>query len=285
MLSEPLPITHGVPQGSILGPALFNIYINDLPLIPTIGSLESFVDDSKLFISFPIKNIDVVTAQLTEDLRKIAAWCCTNCLLINPEKTKLLLLGMHQILNKVPGSFGLEILGKQLYPSSFAKDLGVTIDASLTFDEHVTNLVSSCTGILCQINRAKYLLDKQTVSIVINALVLTPILKELNWFPVHLNVKLRESVTTFKCVKSLAPSYLCDKFVKRSDIHSNETRNKDKLQIPMFKSSSGQRTFHYRAVTLWNSMSADLRKCESVDNFTKKLHVLVFDQFYLCIFY
>ena len=83
-------------------------------------------------------------------LRKneIAAWCCTNSLLINPEKTKLLLLGTRQMLNKVPDSFGLEILGKQLHPPPFAKDLGVTIDASLTFDEHVTNLVSSCTGIL-----------------------------------------------------------------------------------------------------------------------------------------
>ena len=241
MLSEPLPVAHEVPQGSILCPALSNIYINDLPLIPTIGSLESFVDDSKLIVSFPIKNIDVVT-QLTEDLRKIAAWRCTNSFLINPEKTKLLLLGRRQMLNKVPDSFRLEILGKQLYPSPFAKDLGVTIDASLTFDEHVTNLVCSCTRILCQINRAKYLLDKQTMSIIINALVfiklyycfsvwgntskknldklqkvqnfaaqilsgtkkfhnITPILKELNWLPVHLNVKLRKSVMTFKCQK------------------------------------------------------------------------------------
>ena len=104
-------------------------------------------------------------------------------------------------------------------------------------------------------------------------------MKELNWLPVHLNEKIRESVMTFKCVKSLAPSHLCDKFVKRSDIHSNETRNKDTLQIPMFKSSSGQRTFHYWAVTSWNSMSEDLRKCESVDNFKKKLQVLLFDQF------
>ena len=73
--------------------------------------------------------------------------------------------------NKVPDSLGLEILVKNLYPSPFAKDLGVTIDASFTFDEHVTNLVSSCTGILCQINRAKNLLGKQTTSIIINALV------------------------------------------------------------------------------------------------------------------
>ena len=88
-LSESHLTTHGVPQGSILGPALFNIYINDLPLVPNICSLESYVDDSKLYISFPVKDIDTVAEQLTEALRRIAAWCCANSLLINPDKTKL----------------------------------------------------------------------------------------------------------------------------------------------------------------------------------------------------
>ena len=96
-LSEPHLTTHGVPQGSILGPVLFNIYINDLLLVPNICSLESYVDDSKLYISFPVKDIDIVAGQLTEDLRRIAAWCCANSLLINPDKTKLLLNDEYEI--------------------------------------------------------------------------------------------------------------------------------------------------------------------------------------------
>ena len=51
--SEPRLLSYGVPQGSILGSALFNIYINDLPSMPKVGSLECYIDDSQLYLSFP----------------------------------------------------------------------------------------------------------------------------------------------------------------------------------------------------------------------------------------
>ena len=122
-LSESHFTTHGVLQGSILGPVLFNIYINDLPLVPNICSIESYVDDSKLYILFPVKDIDIVTGQLTEDLCRIAGWSCANSLLINPDKTKLLLLGTRQMLHKIPDDIHvMYVLSKQLYPVSSAKD-------------------------------------------------------------------------------------------------------------------------------------------------------------------
>lgn len=70
------------------------------------------------------------------------------------DKTKLLLLGLRQILSTVPDNFSVTLLGKLLYPVQSAEDIGVTMDARLTFGEHLTNVVSSCTNCLCQINRA-----------------------------------------------------------------------------------------------------------------------------------
>ena len=66
-----------------------------------------------------------VAGQLTEDLRRIADWCCANSLLVNPDKTKLLLLGTRQMLRKIPDAIHVTLLGKQIYPVSSAKDLGI----------------------------------------------------------------------------------------------------------------------------------------------------------------
>ena len=100
-LSEPLPVTSSVPQGSILGPLLFSIYTNDLSSIPQKCSTQSYVDDTKLNTSFQLKdNLDAIT-DLKEDLFKIGEWCSNNLLLLNPGKTKLIIFGSRQMRTKL----------------------------------------------------------------------------------------------------------------------------------------------------------------------------------------
>ena len=169
---EPRLVSYGVPQGSILGPALSNIYINDLPSVPKVGSLECYVDDSQLYLSFPIRDATLAADQLTEDLRNIAAWSCKNSLLLNPDKTKLLALGTPQMLTKIPDDISITLLSKEITSFKSAKNLGVTMDCNLTYDEHITQVTSKCIGSLCQINRVKYLFDRRTLITIIDSLVL-----------------------------------------------------------------------------------------------------------------
>ena len=71
--STPLPITHGVPQGAILSPLLFFIYFSDLRLAPQVCNLDSYVDDSKIFLSIPVKYAESAERVLEKDLRLVTA--------------------------------------------------------------------------------------------------------------------------------------------------------------------------------------------------------------------
>ena len=94
-LSDELTITHGMPRGSILGPMLFNLYINDLPSAVKSSCTDSCVDDTKIYRPFSAKNMNSCLVKITEDLRLIAGWCCSHQLLINPSKTKLIFFSGH----------------------------------------------------------------------------------------------------------------------------------------------------------------------------------------------
>ena len=92
---------------------------------------------------------------------------------------------------------------------------------------------------------------------------ITPVLRELRWLPVTSFLKYTLRVLAFKCVKGLAPSYLCRRFKTRASVHNRNTRYKNSLNIPAYKSASGQRTFLYRATSFWNSLPCEIRECNN----------------------
>ena len=170
-VSDTLRITHGVPQGAILSPLLFCIYLNDLPGAPQKCCLESYVDDSKLFLPFPLADTNIAIRTLEEDLFAVATWCCQNHLLINPDKPKFMLFGTRQLTSRQSTTPTLTFLGKTLSPVTSAKDLGVILDPNLTYNAHISQLVSSCLAKLVQISRVKHSFDKESLSLMIKSLV------------------------------------------------------------------------------------------------------------------
>ena len=143
-VSDPLPVTVGVPQGSILGPVLFSLYVDNQLSVPTHCHAMGHVDGTKTFLSLPPNRISDEVIALNADLLAIERWCCTNSLVINPDKTKLLVIGVPQITRRLPSFPTVKLLGKEIKPVPVGKDLGVTIDSSLSYDKHVTKTVLDC---------------------------------------------------------------------------------------------------------------------------------------------
>ena len=117
----------------------------------------------------PYKRYNSCMQQVSEDLENIASWCCANHLPINPDKTKLVVFETRQLVSKLP-DVTISFLGQQLCPVSSAKDLGVTLDSGLTFNNHISSL-SSLLSSLCQISRIRRLFSKEFLYVMINSVV------------------------------------------------------------------------------------------------------------------
>ena len=155
----------------ILGPVLFTLYVDDLLSVRTHCPATGYVDETKIFLSLPPNQISDAVIALNYDLSAIVRWSCTNSLVINPDKTKLLVMGVPQITRSLPSFLMVKLLGKEIKPVPVAKDLGVIIDSSLSYNEHVTKTFSDCMYRLIRINRIKHLLDRKTLLLQINAFV------------------------------------------------------------------------------------------------------------------
>ena len=139
----------GVPQGSILGPLLFLMYVNDLPLTSDLLHTQLFADDT--IVSNYGHDLQDLIASTDTELDKIMNWTLTNKLTLNARKTELLLISNRT--NNFD-SHMISLGNETIHPCTSCKYLGVHIDRNMTFTHHIDHVlkkISRHTGILYKI--------------------------------------------------------------------------------------------------------------------------------------
>ena len=107
----------------------------------------------------------------------------------------------------------------------------------------------------------------------------TPLLKSLSWLPVKDQLYYRQAIMAFKCMTGQAPKYFTSQFITREQVSERTTRSSQKLNIPLFRTVSGQRTFYYRTVKLWNNLESFLKLSQYVEIFKRSLRSQLLDNF------
>ncbi len=142
-LSKTAPINFGVPQGSILGPILFTIFVNDLTEMINDCNVVQYADDTQFIHTGTTDELPELITRAEATLSLAKTYFNRNGLMINPNKTQCLFVGTRPFIRRIPPDTTINFDNALISPSKHIKNLGVYMDCHLSFDTHTRNAQES----------------------------------------------------------------------------------------------------------------------------------------------
>nr|CAH7768887.1 unnamed protein product [Callosobruchus chinensis] len=293
----------GTPQGSVLGPLIFLIFINDLPQYLSHGRIFLYADDTNIVVSDCSKSglmdkIDIVT-------NEFISWCEKNSLIINSSKTVLL---EFYLLPKIPAGPTLSCFGSLIEPSATTTFLGVTIDSHISWHAQIQTVCKKLQKSYFAINTLKNNFNTSSLLEVYYALMYSAISYcIITWgqcsevhrvfvlqkrilrliFRLPYNSSCRElfkkqlilTVPSIYLLKILCYIFMNKHtFVKHSDIHGYGTRNKNKIVIQKFHHTFHSKSPIHAGCHFFNLLPSEWRNLNSFNAFKLKVKRLLLDE-------
>ena len=300
----------GVPQGSVLGPILFLLYINDIPNVISNESVKTilFADDTCIYLSG--KNANDLKELATNTMYELQEWFSLNRLTLNLDKTHFCIF--HSPRKKIQPNYNDITIGNQkITRMNGIPYLGVNLDETLTWKNHTKYLTEQLIKTASSFKLIKnyiphkckrelyfaYIFSKVNYCIEGYGHTTTSNLKQLqivqnralkilynkDWFTptneLHKSLKLLQIKDIFKIsilkfvhrnLNCKLPNIFDNFFSHRISIHQRNTRHAKRLNIIKTKSNAGKKTIKFKGAIFYNELPYDLINCNSLKTFNKK---------------